>query len=248
MAITNEKIYIYGKHAITEVLTVAPQVVQKVFIAHGALTADLRAQLVKHTIPMAPLKEQRGVAKDAAHQGLIAVINPAKLVMPLDTLINKLDIKRKPCIVVLDEIQDPHNLGAIIRSAAAFGAAGVVLPVGKQAPINGTAVKASVGTVFSIPVAHTESTDSALKALKHRGFRVYALAMKGAKDLTKETFDAPTVIVVGNEGSGIRSHTLNHCDVNLRIPMHRRVESLNAAVSASSALYEWSRQHPEWLQ
>jgi 23S rRNA (guanosine2251-2'-O)-methyltransferase len=208
----------------------------------------LRAQLIQHGIQTAPIKEQHGVAKDAAHQGLIAVINPAKLIMPLEVLISKLDIKRKPCIVLLDEIQDPHNLGAIVRSAAAFGAAGVVLPVGKQAPISGAAVKASVGTIFSIPIAFTESTDVALKALKHRGFRAYALAMKGARDVTKEPFDAPTVIVVGNEGSGIRQHTLAHCDVNLRIPMHHRVESLNAAVSASTALYEWSRQHPEWLK
>ena len=119
MAIPKEKIYIYGKHAITEVLHSAPHVVQKVFVAQGALTADLRAHLIKHGIQTAPIKEQRGVAKDASHQGLIAVINPAKLVMPLDVLISKLDIKRKPCVVLLDEIQDPHNLGAIVRFTVA---------------------------------------------------------------------------------------------------------------------------------
>ena len=247
MAVNKEKVYIYGRHSIMEALTAAPQVVQKVFVAHGALNAEMRGILLKNGIPTAPLSKQHGVSMDAAHQGLIAVINPAKLVMPLEKFVNTLDKKSKPCVVLLDEIQDPHNLGAIIRSAAAFGAAGVVVPVGKQVPITGAAVKSSVGTVFSIPIVHADSVDAALWHLKRAGFRVYGLAMKGAKDVTKEKFDAPTVFVVGNEGSGIHPRVLAQCDAKLRIPMHPRVESLNAAVSASTALYQWSVQHPEWL-
>jgi 23S rRNA (guanosine2251-2'-O)-methyltransferase len=247
MAINREKVFIYGKHALSEALLHAPQVVQKVYLAGGAATPEMRKALQQHDIPTAPIKSQQGVSRDAAHQGVIALINPAKLFVPLDAFLETVDIRRNPCVVVLDELHDPQNLGAIVRSAAAFGAAGVVIPARHQAPVSGAAVKASVGMVFRIPLIVVESAESAVKAFKHRGFISYALAMKGSRDVTKEQFEKPTVFVVGNEGSGVRSQTLGLCDVRLRIPMHPRTESLNAAVSASTVLYQWSMQHPEWL-
>ena len=147
-------------------------------------------------------------------------------------------------VVILDELNDPHNVGAIIRSAAAFGAAGVLMPPHHQSPVTGAVVKASAGMAFRVPLVRIGNVNYAVAALQKLGFRAYALAMEGSRNIAKERFDAPSVFVVGNEGRGIRQGTAKVCDALLRIPMDERCESLNAAVSAAVVLYAWSAQHP----
>ena len=143
---------------------------------------------------------------------------------------------------MLDELQDPHNVGAIIRSAAAFGATGVLLPEHNQAPVTGTVIKTSAGMVFRIPLVKIGNVNQTLRLLKEKGYWVYGLAMDGSSNLQKTTFDTPVVFVIGNEGEGIRQKTLELCDIKITIPMNPRCESLNAAVAASVVLYEWSRE------
>ncbi len=109
-------------------------------------------------------------------------------------------------------------------------------------------MKASAGMAFRIPIVAIGNVNQAILKLKDGGFRAYALAAEGAKDITKEKFDAPSVFVIGNEGKGIREKTLEHSDVALRIPMDPRSESLNASVSAAVVLYQWSAQHPGALR
>jgi 23S rRNA (guanosine2251-2'-O)-methyltransferase len=146
--------------------------------------------------------------------------------------------------VLLDELTDPHNVGAIIRSAAAFGAAGVLIPSHNQAPITGTVVKTSAGMAFRIPLIAIGNVNQAVDALVKEGFRTYGLVMDGSRNVAEEKFDAPSLFIVGNEGAGIRQKTLERCDVKLRIPMNERAESLNASVSAAVVLYQWSVKHP----
>jgi predicted rRNA methylase len=147
-------------------------------------------------------------------------------------------------LVLLDELTDPHNVGAIIRSAAAFGSAGVLLPSHNQAPITGAVVKASAGMVFRMPIVSLGNVNQAVDFLKKEfDFRIYGLAMDGPKNVAEENFDAPALIIIGNEGKGIRQKTLERCDVKLRIPMDPRCESLNASVSAAITLYQWSLKH-----
>ena len=244
------KIYIYGRHALVEALQNAPHAVRKVFLSREVRDTELRALLKNRGIEPAELSSGRGtdlVGKDAVHQGVIATIDPQALLIPLDDFLKHVNMAANPGIAVLGEVQDPHNVGAIIRSAAAFGLAGVLIPERHQAPVTGVVVKTSAGMVFRIPLITIGNVNHALGELKKNGFWIYGLAMDGTSTLGTEPFDAPTAFVIGNEGAGIREKTLGACDVTLKIPMHPRTESLNAAVSAAIVFYEWSRKHPEAL-
>lgn len=244
-----EKIYIYGRHALVEALTSAPHVVRKVFLAPELRDPELTRLLAKHNTPVAGLARGRGnelVGSDATHQGVIALMNPASLLRSLDQFLQELPANRSSntAVAVLAEVKDPHNVGAIIRSAAAFGLTAVLIPEHDQAGITGAVVKTSAGQVFRIPLVSIGGVNNALVKLKEKGFRIYGLAMGGKASLTTEKFDAPTAFVIGNESAGISPKTLVACDATLNIPMHSRTESLNAAVSAAVVFYEWARKHP----
>jgi 23S rRNA (guanosine2251-2'-O)-methyltransferase len=199
------------------------------------------------TATLAPGKGKELVGKDTAHQGVIFTMDPSALLISFEDFIASLDMKKNPAIAVLGEVQDPHNVGAIIRSAAAFGLAGVLIPEHNQAGVTGAVVKTSAGMAFRIPLVTIGNVNNTLKILKEKGFWIYGLAMQGKTTLGTDAFDAPAAFVVGNEGAGIREKTLAACDVTLSIPIHARTESLNAAVSAAVVFYEWSRKHPEAL-
>jgi len=247
-----EKIYIYGKHALMEALRYTPKVIRKVFLAPDLRDTELRILLTKNNIPTAALAPGKGkglVGKDAVHQGVIAIMDPSVLLLSLDDFLATLPSSgsAKTAVAVLAEVQDPHNVGAIIRSAAAFGFSGVLIPEHNQAPVTGAVVKSSAGMVFRIALISIGNVNHALEVLKKNGFWIYGLSTKGKTTLGTETFDAPSAFVIGNEGAGIREKTLDACDVMLSIPMHARTESLNAAASAAIVFFEWSRKHPEAL-
>ena len=245
-----EKVYIYGKHALQEAMQSTPHIVKKVFAAERALDSTVLEQLRAHNITVSALgKNEAGVvSKDASHQGVIAVIDPSALLLDLEPFLNSLDMTKNPSLVLLDEVQDPHNVGAVIRSAAAFGASGILIPQNNQAQVTGAVVKTSAGMAFRIPLISIGNVNQTVRILKDKKFWIYGLAIQGSKNIKDERFNAPAVFVVGNEGDGIHKRTLELCDIALHIPMHPRTESLNAAVSAAIVLYEWSRQHPEALK
>ena len=247
---SKEKVYIYGKHALMEALTSKPQVIRKVFLAHDAADKELQALLHEHAIPTVPLAASKGkelVGRDATHQGVIAIMDPSALLISFEDFLKTLNPARNPAVAILGEIHDPHNVGAIIRSAAAFGLSAVLIPERHQAGVTGVVVKTSAGMAFRVPLVSIGNVNNTLKVLKEKGFWTYGLAMGGTTALGDEKFDVPAAFVIGNEGAGIREKTLEACDVALSIPMHPRTESLNAAVSAAVVFYEWSRKHPEHL-
>ena len=246
------KIYMYGKHALVEALRHTPKVIRKVFLAPDLKDAELRVLLTKHSIPIAELAAGKGkemVGKDTVHQGVIAVIDSTPLLLSFDDFLATLPASgsAKIALAILAEVQDPHNVGAIIRSAAAFGLSAVLIPEYNQAPITGAVIKSSAGMAFRMPLVSIGNVNHTLQVLKEKGFWIYGLTMQGKTTLGTEAFDAPAVFVVGNEGKGVREKTLTACDVTLSIPMHERTESLNAAASAAVVFYEWSRKHPEAL-
>lgn len=245
-----DKSYMYGKHALREALENAPRVIKKVFFAPEMDDRALRDLVRSRNIPISELKRReagRIVGEETPHQGVIAVANLDLLMVDFDDFIETANISADTMLVLLDELTDPQNVGAIIRSAAAFGAAGVLMPLHNQAPLTGAVVKASAGMVFRVPVIAIGNVNLTIDRLRDRGFRAYALAMQGPKTVSEEVYDAPSLFIVGNEGKGIRQKTFEHCDVTLRIPMHPRCESLNASVSAAVALYAWSEKHPNSL-
>jgi 23S rRNA (guanosine2251-2'-O)-methyltransferase len=246
------KIYIYGKHALGEALLNAPQVIRKVFLSHEASgDKELKFLLSKNKVPTAILKNTREgdrmVGQDTAHQGVIAIADPSSLVSDFKDFMRNLKPTPKTMFVLLDELTDPHNVGAIIRSAAALGATGVIMPDRRQAPITGSVVKTSAGMVFRTPILSVSNANYAVDFLKDLDFKVYALAASGRKNVSEAKFDSPSLFVIGNEGKGVREKTLERCDEVLSIPMHPKCESLNASVSAAIVLHQWSAQHPEAL-
>ncbi len=245
-----EKTYIYGKHALIEALRHTPQAIQKVFLSPTLKDAHLRDHITRVGVAIEPLEQKHLSSLDAraTHQGVVAHVKTEELIIPLKDFLKKLTITNDTALVLMAEIQDPHNVGAIIRSSAGFGIAGVLMPEHNQAPITGAVVKVSAGMAFRIPLVRIGNINQAIRDLRDAGFRVYGLAgEEGAKNITEMSFESPSVFVVGNEGSGIKQKTREYCDAIVQIPMNKRCESLNAAVSASVALYAWSAKHPKAL-
>lgn len=225
--------YIFGKHAVREVLKERPDVVVEVYAAEK--------------VPLKVLNQKnppRGVSSNAAHQGVVAGILPEKLTVPYKEFKQTLSITPDTALLVLGEVQDPHNVGAVIRSAAAFGLKGVLIPPHNQAPITGAVVKVSVGMAFRIPLVTISNVNATLHDLKQSGYWVYGLEGKGTVSTVTESYPKPSVFVLGNEGSGLREKTKEACDDLISIPIHSQCESLNAAAATAIVLASWSAKHP----
>jgi 23S rRNA (guanosine2251-2'-O)-methyltransferase len=149
---------------------------------------------------------------------------------------------RPPLLVVLDGIEDPHNLGAIIRSAHALGAHGVVIPKDRAAGVTPTVAKAAAGALERCPVARVTNVAQAIEALKEAGVWSVALAMDGEAPLGRVDLRGPTALVMGSEGEGLRPLVRRTCDHSARIPMLGELDSLSVSASAAIALYEVARQ------
>jgi 23S rRNA (guanosine2251-2'-O)-methyltransferase len=243
--------YIFGKHAAREVLQERPDVVCEAHLASSFSDASIVKLLEHHkTVNFKILNEKnppRGVSAKAAHQGVVLGIYPSKLTVPYKEFKQSLTTTPHTALLVLGEVQDPHNVGAVIRSAAAFGLAGVLIPPHNQAPVNGTVVKVSAGMAFRIPLVTIPNVNTVLRDLKDMGFWVYGLEGDGSTKTTTETYPKPTVFVLGNEGAGLREKTMELCDDLLSIPIHPRCESLNAAAATAIVLASWAAKHGEAL-
>ncbi len=242
-----QKEYIYGKHAVAEAVRNAPHIISKVFISPSFDDRALVKEIGEKKIPTNPLKGNGPLGQDAPHQGLIALVDTDRLLVPLEKFLETIDIDKKPSVAILGELHDPHNVGAIIRSAAGFGVSAVLIPHERQAPITGTVVKTSAGMAFRIPLVSIGNINQTVRLLKEKGFWVYGLSGSGSQSLDKESFDVASAFIIGNEGHGIRQKTEELCDITLKIPMHSRTESFNASVSASVVFYEWAKHHKEFL-
>lgn len=251
LAMSSNTTFIYGKHAVSEALIAAPHVLERVFIIPPLNDAKLLATLEASGINITKVQAAtlpRGVDPEAVHQGVIAEISTKKLIKKFDDFISELTVTPHTALVLLDELQDPQNVGAIIRTAAALGVAGVLIPEHHQAQISGAVIKVSAGMAFKIPLISIGNVNQTLRELKDAGFWIYGLSEEAQTPLTDERFDRPAVFVLGNEGEGIRQKTLETCDILLKIPISARADSLNVATAAAVALYAWSLQHPQALE
>jgi 23S rRNA (guanosine2251-2'-O)-methyltransferase len=246
-----ETTYIYGKHAVREALTARPAIVKTVHTAPDFADTDLITLLKTSKVARAsfdPSKLPKGIPEDAVHQGIVAQVEIEKLLVAYDEFIVGLSVTPDTALIVLGEVQDPQNVGSIIRSAAAFGIKGVLIPEHRQAPLSGSVIKVSAGMAFRIPLVTIGNVNNTIADLKSRGFWTYGLHSEATQSVSGEGFEKPSVFIVGNEATGIREKTLEHCDIPLMIPMHARAESLNAAVATAVVLSTWSNKHPGALQ
>lgn len=228
-----------GIHPVREALR-AGRPLEKVVIAKGS--AGPRIQEIvelcrEHSIPVRfePRDMLDRAAKGVSHQG-VAAFGAAHQYRELEELLPDANL-----IVTLDGIEDPHNLGAIVRTAHAVGAAGVVVPERRSAPLTETVARAAAGALEYLPIARVTNMSRALQQLKERGFWVYGLDERGTESYNAIQYTRPTVVVLGAEGHGLHEHVKKHCDFLVRIPMAGAVSSLNVSVAAGVVLFEWRK-------
>ncbi len=231
--------WVWGRHAGEAALRNLDRVVEKV------LATEAHAGLVRALRPDAPLEVRpageisQALPGGAAHQGL-AIRTPPLEGADLDTLANPVE----GVLLMLDQVTDPQNVGAIFRSAAAFGARGLILQDRHAPPLGGALAKAAAGAVETLPAARVVNLARALDRLSDLGWSIVGLAGASAAPLSAALGAPGVVIVLGSEGEGLRRLVAEHCDEVASIPMPGGFESLNVAAAAAIALYEAARQRP----
>ncbi|KFE62048.1 23S rRNA (guanosine(2251)-2'-O)-methyltransferase RlmB [Hyalangium minutum] len=240
--------HVYGVNPVIEAMRVRADEVDRLYITEGQLGSKAAAEILSRArdagirVERVPRERLASLAEGGVHQGVVAELRGFQYAELPDLLEAAEASGRPPLIVVLDGVQDPHNLGAIIRSAHALGAHGVVIGKDRAVPVTGLVAKASAGAVEHCPIARVVNISRALEELKEAGVWVAAADVDSQEPLWKARLDGPLAIVVGAEGAGVREGVLKHCDFRLRIPMAGQVGSLNASVSAAILLYEVARQ------
>lgn len=237
--------YIYGVHPAEEMLQNRPDRVLNIYSARpdAANLEQVRELAEKRGLPLQQTDPSRldELAENGNHQGIVLETAPFNYVH-LDGLLEKLGDRRRACFVILEAVQDPGNLGAILRSAAAMGVDAVLLPKDRAASITASVVRASAGMAYSVPVARITNVARTLVTLRDHGFWAVASVAEGGQDVWEIDFDMRTALVLGGEHGGIRRLVAETCDFRARIPMASGVESLNVASAASIFLYEVRRQ------
>lgn len=181
------------------------------------------------------------LSENKRHQGVIAEAMEYEY-KEVDDILNYAKSKgEKPFVIILDEITDVHNLGAIIRTAECLGAHGVIIPKRRAAQINGVVAKSSAGAIEYLPVARVTNISQTIEELKSKGLWIYGADMNG-KNVFEEKFDSPVGLVIGSEGSGIGRLVKEKCDALVKIPMKGNINSLNASCAASIIIYEIIKQ------
>lgn len=234
---------IYGRHPVYEALNAGRRKFKKILIARnfeGGIVNQIISVAGKKNIPVQFVESRKLVSYSANHQGVVAYVSP-KEYLQFEQLFKLLKTKENAVVCILDEIEDPQNLGAIIRSAVCFGIDAVVIQQRASAGISTGTAKASAGAIEYIPVVRVANIVHSIEALKKNGFWIYGADMSGTIIAQKE-IRGKIVLVIGNEKSGLRRITKEKCDFLVKIPITQKISSLNAAMSASIIFYEINRQ------
>ncbi len=235
--------WLIGEHAIGDLLRHAPQAIDRILIDERSRDARLDALvelasthgLSVERVPGKRLQTRAGGRAGARVAASLVIASPKAL----DELTNG---DNTPLALALDGVTDPHNLGAILRTANAFGVGAVVAPKNRSAPLNDAAIRASAGAAALLPPTRVTNLSRALADAKKHGYWVIGLDADGAQNLDAVDLTIPSVLVLGDEGRGLRPGVRKVCDVIARIPLSGQVSSLNVSVSAAVAIYEAHRQ------
>jgi len=248
----SSKEWVYGIHTVSELLKQNPQDVLELLLQEGR--EDRRINEVRQLADQAGVswqsverrdldKRLRNIQSGAVHQGVIALCRVGATVQDERALAALLDaLKHPPLLLVLDEVTDPHNLGACLRTADAAGVDAVIVPKDKSAPLNMTARKVACGAADTIPFVAVTNLSRTLQELKARGIWISGAAGEATSSVYDRDFRVPTAIVMGSEGKGLRRLTREHCDYLVSIPMAGALSSLNVSVATGVCLFEVARQ------
>ena len=228
-----------GIHPVAEALR-AKRPLERLLIAQGAggprlqeiIDLARRAGVPVRFEPRAAIDRLAGTS---AHQGVVAM-GAAQHYAEIE------QVASADMLVVLDGVEDPHNLGAVIRTAHAAGAGAVMIPERRAASVTDVAAKAAAGALEHLPVVRVININRTLEELKERGFWIYGLDERGDQSYIQLEYNSPTVLVLGGEGKGLHQQVRQHCDVLVSIPTAGKISSLNVSVAAGVVLFEWKRR------
>ncbi len=231
-----------GIHPVREALR-AGRPIDRILIAKGSTGARIQEIVDLARERRVPVRFEsrdmldRAVAGAAAHQGVVAFGAAERFATLEETMAGR------GMHVVLDGVEDPHNLGAIVRTAHAAGASAIVIPERRAAGLSEVVARAAAGALAYLPVVRVTNVNRSLETLKESGYWIYGLDERGEHIYNQVEFTAPTAIVLGGEGKGLHEHVAKHCDFLVRIPMQAGgVASLNVSVAAGVMLFEWRRR------
>ena len=230
-----------GRNPVLELLESGKDI-NKIFITrgekHGSINKIIAMAKERRIIIVEKDKRQMDeIAQTRNYQGVIAQVPPFAYCEVEDILENAKSKKEDPFVIILDGIEDPHNLGAIIRTAAASSFDGIIIPKDREVGVTSTVVKASVGTIFDMDVVQVTNIKNTIEELKKEGFWIVGTSMNGS-DYRQIDYSGKIALVIGNEGKGMSKLVTDSCDFLASIPIASNVESLNASVAAGIMMYE----------
>ena len=235
-----------GRNAVTELLK-SDKDINKIFVQrgekHGSINQIISLAKSKKIVIVEVDKSKLDVMSQTKnHQGIIAVVPPFEY-SDIDEILEYAKSKEEdPFVVILDGIEDVHNLGSIIRTAETAGVHGIIIPKRRGALVNSTVSKTSAGAVQYMKIARVNNLNDAIKELKDKGLWIYGTDMEAKNYYYEEKLLGPIALVIGSEGFGISNLVKKNCDVLIKIPMKGKITSLNASVSAGIAIYEVVKQ------
>jgi len=237
---------IEGRNAVIEALK-SERTIEQLLIAKGDTEGSVNLIIAlakeKHiVIKEVDRKKLDNMSVSKAHQGVIAIVTPYNYFEVSDILKYAEEKNEKPFIIILDEIEDPHNFGAIIRSAEVCGAHGIIIPKRRNVGITPIVYKTSAGAVEHMKIAKVTNINAAIDDLKEKGLWVYGADMDGENYCYEVDFSGASALVIGSEGKGISKLTKSKCDILTKIPMRGNINSLNASVAGGIMMYEVMKQ------
>ncbi len=242
---------IEGRNAVIEALR-SGRTIDKLYVVKDKIEGQLgyivsTARAAGAVISQCDRRKLDALSRTGAHQGVIAVAAVREYV-PLEQILEAAAARENPTIVICDGVTDPHNLGAIIRTADAAGVSGIVIPKRGSAGLTAVVAKTSAGAVEYVPVARVSNIPSTIRTLKEKGYWIFGSDLAGSTALSASDFNRPSVVIIGSEGEGIGRLVLEMCDYVINIPMRGKINSLNASVAAGVILFEIVRQQQDEFQ
>lgn len=233
---------IIGRNAVIEALR-GKGTIETLYISNAKLEGSIKTILAlakekRVLIKEVDRKKLDSICNGEAHQGVIAKITPFKYCEVSDIIDAAKAKNEDPFIIILDELEDPHNLGSIARSAELFGVHGIIIPKRRSVSVSTTVYKSSVGAIEHVNIAKVTNINRTIDELKEQGIWVYGTDIKATEYSYQTDFSGPCAIIIGNEGKGISKLTLQKCDKLIKIPMVGKINSLNASVAGGIIMYE----------
>jgi len=230
--------YIYGKNSVIETIKNNLEVYEVMLLSNKdeEIIHLCKNKGIKVRIEKDRREFEKYIGK-VNHQGVIAIIKQYEY-QSLESILKKIPKNKRPLLVLLDGLEDPHNLGAILRTSDATGVDGIIIGKHRSVSLNATVAKVSTGAIEHIPVARVTNLSRTLQDLKKQGYWVVGTDIENASDYREVDYDLPIVLVIGSEGKGISNLVIKQCDFIVKLPMVGHVTSLNASVATGVLLYQ----------